>query len=115
MEEHDGAMRHLVAQFRLRLQHRSSRHGTRWRTAGQNSRITTHKATAAYAVSMTEKPGPKPGPSQDRQASQLQIRINVRDKAALAAAADRVGLSLSAWAKQVLLRAAKRQRKSRPV
>ena len=44
-------------------------------------------------------------------ASQLQIRINAGDKAALVAAADRAGLSLSASAKKVLLRAAKRQRK----
>ena len=60
---------------------------------------------------MPAKPGPKPRPPEDRQASQLQIRINVRDKAALAAAADRAGLSLSAWAKQVLLRVARRQSK----
>ena len=52
-----------------------------------------------------------PGSPEDHQATQLQIRINVRDKAALVAAADRAGLSLSAWAKQVLLRAAKRQTK----
>ncbi len=62
---------------------------------------------------MAAKPGPKPRKPEDRQASQLQIRINVRDKAALTAAADRAGLSLSAWAKQVLLRAAKRRGKRR--
>ena len=45
---------------------------------------------------MAEKPGPKPRPPQDRQATQLQICINVRDKAALAAAAKRAGLSLTA-------------------
>ena len=60
---------------------------------------------------MATKPGPKPRPPGDRQASQLQIRINEADKALLAAAADRAGLSLSAWAKRVLLRAAKRQGK----
>ena len=43
--------------------------------------------------------------------ARLQIRINAGDKAALVAAADWAGLSLSAWAKQVLLRAAKRQSK----
>ena len=63
----------------------------------------------ATLADMAAKRGPKPRPPQDRQASQLQIRINVRDKAALMAAADWAGLSLSAWAKQVLLRAAKRQ------
>jgi len=52
---------------------------------------------------MAAKPGPKPRPPQDRQASQLQIRINAGDKATLVAAADWAGLSLSAWAKQVLL------------
>ncbi len=60
---------------------------------------------------MAAKPGPKPRPPHNRQASQLQIRINVHDKAALATAAAQAGLSLSAWAKQVLLRAAKRQSK----
>jgi predicted HicB family RNase H-like nuclease len=59
------------------------------------------------------KPGPKPRPPHKRQASQLQVRINARDKAALAAAADRAGLTLSAWAKQLLLRAARRQAKQR--
>jgi predicted HicB family RNase H-like nuclease len=62
---------------------------------------------------MVAKPGPKPRPPEDRQASQLQIRINAADKAVLAAAAARSGKTLSAWAKGVLLRAAKRQSERR--
>jgi uncharacterized protein (DUF1778 family) len=56
----------------------------------------------------TPKRGAPKKPPEERKENPLQVRLTGDERAACDAAADKAGQNLSAWARSVLVRAAKR-------
>ena len=59
------------------------------------------------------KRGPKARSAEERASRYLRVRVRPDELEVLQSAADRAGLSVSAWVRATLLRAAKRQTRAR--
>lgn len=66
----------------------------------------------AYTIGMPKRMGRPPKPKDQRQTAAVRLRMREADHEVLQEAAEHAGLSLSAWARSVLMKAARRELKT---